>query len=367
MTRALFICPDLRTGGAERHWATLLPLLRDREIDATVMTLKGKGAFYEQLSEAGVPAVNVPDVAPRGLTVPSAAVRAIRSKPDVIVTRAFDAHGIGWLASRVLRVPWVINWHRQPEMIPNARRRTLLRMLAPRAARVILVSETQRPVFDRLGVPSDRLEVIRNGTPVRTPPDTEERSTIRRSLGVDEDRFLAVLVGALRPEKRIDVFIDAVAACEAQGIGIDALVAGDGPERERLEQRASGTTVRFVGRLSEVERLYRAADVACLSSDAEALPMTLLEGMAHGLPVVATDVGGVDQIVRDNETGFLIKPGDSAAFAAALSAMSASRDARAAMGAAAKALQQSQFSSDAMADRYAVSLASARRRASPSA
>jgi glycosyltransferase involved in cell wall biosynthesis len=154
-----------------------------------------------------------------------------------------------------------------------------------------------------------------------------DASTILVHMGADLDRFPAVarehpagslrvlFVGRLVPEKGVADLIDAARSLR----DVDLVIAGAGPLRDRLERRAAGTA-RFVGGLaqSELVRWYDWADVLCLPSYHEGLPVVLMEALATGLPVVTTAVAGIPELVTDDETGLVVEPGDIEGIAAAL-------------------------------------------------
>src|ERR1700684_4298012 len=121
--RAIFLCPNLQGGGAERHWSILLPGLRSLGIEVSLVTLDGCGEFFSVLEQEGIPATCFGD---RGRRATAAALRSLRaSDADVIVTRATSADGLGMLAARMRPTKWIANWHR-PDGLPLAPRRGLL-------------------------------------------------------------------------------------------------------------------------------------------------------------------------------------------------------------------------------------------------
>jgi glycosyltransferase involved in cell wall biosynthesis len=151
----------------------------------------------------------------------------------------------------------------------------------------------------------------------------------------------------------VDVFIEAVRAARRENPEIRGYVAGEGSERERLERLAEGSGVTLLGVRSDVLELIRAADALCLPSEAEALPMSILEAMALERPVVATDVGGVAEQVVDGETGHLVPTGDPAPVGRALLALAADRERARELGAAGRRRQRERFSGEAMVEEYA--------------
>jgi glycosyltransferase involved in cell wall biosynthesis len=181
-----------------------------------------------------------------------------------------------------------------------------------------------------------------------------ERSVARDRLGVSEGAFVPVLVARLNPEKAIDRFVEAVGLAAAQREGIEAVVIGDGPERERLEAMAEriGAPVRFAGYLQNPFATAASADVLALTSAVEALPMVLIEAASRGLPGIAMDCGGCSEIVVDGVSGFMVANGDVNSFAEALIRLVDNPDLRSAQSKAAIDHWNSRFRFDQMADGY---------------
>nr|WP_241158791.1 glycosyltransferase [Nitratidesulfovibrio vulgaris] len=144
-------------------------------------------------------------------------------------------------------------------------------------------------------------------------------------------------MGRLSPEKGHIHFLRALARARQTEPRLVGLLAGDGPGADMLRREADmlglAHAVTFAGHVSRVARVYRALDVAVLPSLSEGMPNAALEAMLHGLPVVASHVGGVPEVVRDGETGLLVPPGDEAQLAAALVALCADVERRKALGA----------------------------------
>lgn len=153
----------------------------------------------------------------------------------------------------------------------------------------------------------DRLRVVHNAyQPVSI---REDRQLTRESLGMDADTIVVSYIGRLVPEKQVDVLLTAMAELP----GYTALIVGDGPERERLPALASnlGVSAVFAGAVSEPSAYYHLSDVVALPSKEEALPMTLIEAAAYARPAVASDVGGVPEVVDAGRTGILVEPGNA--------------------------------------------------------
>jgi glycosyltransferase involved in cell wall biosynthesis len=195
--------------------------------------------------------------------------------------------------------------------------------------------------------------VIPNG--VASDPVVRDRRAVRAELGIDDRAFLAVLVAGLRPEKRAGVFVEQVAAAHAVEPSIVGLVVGDGPEGASVRRTAkrSGGAVRAIGYRTDALDIMHAADAVCLTSAVEASPLAVIEAMSVARPVVATDVGGVRDLVVDGETGVLVPPDGSSGMAEALVALARDGPRAGSLGQAGRLRQQRRFSIETMFRSYA--------------
>jgi len=187
------------------------------------------------------------------------------------------------------------------------------------------------------GVPRQRLRVVPNGA---DPPDEnaewEEARTWREKLGAGQLRPLWVSAARLEEQKGHDVFLAALAELNRRGVEFTAAIAGEGSKRLELErqiaERGLGSRVRLLGQLENLGPLLLAADAVVLASRWEGLPLTLLEALARGRPVVATSVGGIPDVIEDNVTGRLIASGQSTPLADALADFARRSDAALRLG-----------------------------------
>jgi glycosyltransferase involved in cell wall biosynthesis len=197
-------------------------------------------------------------------------------------------------------------------------------------------------------VPASRLEVIPNTVDLdRFRRSAEARAAIREQLGIGDD-FVWLAVGRFQPAKDYPTMIAAFARL-ARNSTSRLILVGQGPLRGEVESllRAEGLEdrVRFLGVRRDVSELMSGADGYVLSSAWEGMPVVLLEAAAVGLPVVATRVGGVAEVVEDGVSGSLVPPGDPAALALAMGKIEAlTTEARGAMGACGRALVEERYS-----------------------
>ncbi|MEV6640578.1 glycosyltransferase [Amycolatopsis sp. NPDC051371] len=319
--RVLHVISELGPGGAE----TLVAGMAGRgEEYGWVSAVASAGGFRaDALAAAGTPVFPVP-LARRSkagvLKAAWATRRAVaRFRPDVVL-----AHNVG--ASLVARLacapgrrrPLLTVFHGVAEDDYPAATRILRRT----SDAVIAVSPATADRLTAAGL--DRPAVIRN-TVFASPP-VLGRAEVRASLGVPEQTPVALCLARLEPQKRHDVLLDAWAAVERDAV---LWLAGDGSLRADLERRAEalGRRVEFLGTRADVPDLLTAADVTVLTSDWEGLPLAVLESMAAGRPVVATDVGGIGEVLAEGG-GLVVPPADPAATAEALNTLLFDEDAR---------------------------------------
>lgn len=190
--------------------------------------------------------------------------------------------------------------------------------------RVICVSEAVSEVaVARERLQASKVRVIRNGISPPEEPDPDAGPALRRELGIPPGAPIVGMVANFnRAVKGADYYVDAIPHVVREMPEVRFLLIGLGDNREDLEARAAAAGVSehliFTGFRSDVDRVYRALDVSALTSLSEGLSVTVLESMRHGVPVVATDVGGNPEVVVDGETGYLVPPRDPEAFAAAV-------------------------------------------------
>lgn len=215
------------------------------------------------------------------------------------------------------------------------------RLLAAGMGRGIAVSDAiASALVERLGWPRRKIEVIRNSIPVERYQG-ERDAELHRTLSGGSGDFVFLTAARLDAQKGLDVLLRATASVE----GARFVIAGSGSERARLERAAAelGEKVAFLGRREDIGALLAASDAFVLPSLFEGTPLSLLEAMAAGKPIVASAVAGVDELVGHDESALLVPPGDSDALAAALRRIVAEPELRARLGASARHRVETEF------------------------
>jgi glycosyltransferase involved in cell wall biosynthesis len=225
----------------------------------------------------------------------------------------------------------------QPDY-PRPKRILLNRTLLGRRDRVVAVGQAVRKaLIDNEGLPPARVEIIYNGVALASSEPIEcVRTEVRGELAIRNDAFMVIQVARLDPIKDHVTALRAFAALCAQRANSVLVLVGDGPEREALaalaRQLGIDAKTRFLGTRGDVRRLLAAADVFLLSSISEGIPLTVIEAMAEGLPVVATNVGGMNEVVLDGDTGLLAPSGCPEKLGRLLVNLAGNAEMRAALG-----------------------------------
>ncbi len=268
-----------------------------------------------------------------------------RVRPHVVHANSAKAGVLARLAAALARVPiriytvhgWAFLAH---EGVAASVYRLAERAVRPLTTVAVCVAESEKQEGIAAGVCDPRTTVvIRNGVDTRTPGPVESRSATPR----------IVWVGRLKLPKDPLTLVRALGSLEGT---FDADLVGDGPLRrtveEELRRLGLGATVRLLGEREDVATLLAQSDVFVLASRSEGLPLSILEAMAAGLPVVASRVGGVPELVVDGETGLLVRPGDPEQLAAALGRLLADELLRRRLGEAGRARAREHFDLDSV-------------------
>jgi glycosyltransferase involved in cell wall biosynthesis len=256
-----------------------------------------------------------------------------RQRPHVLHTHTAKAGAIGRLASVLAggaRPPVVVHTFHGHVLagyfgaFGSAVFRTAETALAHLADALVAVSPQVREDLVRVGVaPARRFAVIRLG--INLEPrvrSSADPSTMLRTIGIEPGRFVVAWFGRMTAVKRTNDLVDVLVALRSSGVDACLLLVGDGTDRESVERRAHDLGVArhcyFVGYQQEVAPWYAAANAVVLTSANEGTPVTIIEALAAARPVVATDVGGVRDVVRDRVDGYLVPAGDTGAIASRL-------------------------------------------------
>jgi len=270
-----------------------------------------------------------------------------RERVDVLHTHKIGSNLWGAFVAGVARVPVLVAHEHTWSYEGQPLRRFLDReVIARRADRFLAVSRAdQRRMTEVEGIDPARTGFIPIGITSSIP--SLGGHDIRAELGLGVDMPVIGSVGILRPQKAYDVLIRAIALVVAKRPDVQLLIVGDGPERERLERLIGELGlrehVRILGMRADVPDILRAVDLAACSSNFEGSPLSVMEYMDMSLPIAATAVGGIPDLIESGVHGLLVPPRDPGALAGALEELLGDRARARAMGERARARRRAEF------------------------
>jgi len=257
-----------------------------------------------------------------------AALKTIADKrhPDIVVTNSVKSHFLVWRSRLWKQYPWVAFHHGYTSTDRKMRLYNRFdRFSLPKADMVITVCNAfARELTTVARVRADKLRVQHNSIRPGPPPAAEDVRALRERLGIANGQQVILSIGRLSKEKAQRDLISAFRELCAANPNLDCklLMVGDGPERDALTAAAEAPGIAgrvvFTGQVRDVQPLYAMADVFVLSSHSEGSPNVLLEAMAAGVPVAATSVGGVPEMVENEKSALLVPAKDTKALAAAI-------------------------------------------------
>jgi glycosyltransferase involved in cell wall biosynthesis len=283
--------------------------------------------FVAAARKIGLEVDIIPERAPFDLSVIPALRKIVNQRaPDIILTQHVKSHFVVRLSKLWREYSWIAFHHGYTKTLPRERIYNRMdRLSLPKADRVITVCEAfARELTSVAGVPRERIHVQHNSIRPEKVGTSEEAEMVRKRLGIAKDESLVLSVGRLSREK---AHIDLLSAFNRLRENNPAtkstiVIVGEGPERASLAAAAASLrlteSVIFVGEVSNVQPYYAAADVVVLPSHSEGSPYVLLEAMAAKVPIVATAVGGVPEMVEDEQSALLVPARDPRAMAAAI-------------------------------------------------
>ena len=353
-----------RPGGGERLAVENAILLDPDRFERTLCITRWQdglertepaASILARLGEAGVRVLRLRRSSRMALWSWTPLLRALRrERVDVLHGHLFGSNLWAVILGRLTRTPVIVAHEHMWAYGGNRIRPLLDRDLIARFsdAFIAVSEEGRRRMVEVERIDPSRITVIPNGIAGFAPGDG---ARVREELGIGPAEPLIGSVGHLRPEKAFEVLIEALALPGVEGRPATALIAGEGPERGLLESlianRGLAGRVRLLGARSDVPDLLAALDVAVCCSEFEGGPLSVMEYMEAGLPVVASDVGGLPELVVDGESGILVPARDAAALAAALGELIGDPERRLRMGERGRQLRRERWSLEAWAGR----------------
>jgi glycosyltransferase involved in cell wall biosynthesis len=344
-------------GGTELNAVRTAERLDRQRVSLEVAAMQTEGPLRARYDAAGVPVTGFPL---RNLYGPRAWRQGLRlaawlrrRQPDVVHCHDIYSNIFVGFWARIAGVRNVIASRRWGADSSQARLDHLNDFFSRRATRLLANSAAVGADLVRHhGYRAERLAVIPNFLEPDAFEEVQPASQLARraALGIPAGRWLVGIVARLTPVKNHQLLLRAVRRLTAAGSSVHIVIVGDGPERAGLEQLARewdlGGSVTFTGTLANRPNPHALFDVSALTSRSEGFPNAVVEAMAAGRPVVATDVGGVRDAVTEGATGLLVPDDDDAAFAAALERLRCDPALAAALGSAGRREAENRFSEE---------------------
>lgn len=315
--KVIHVIPTLRFGGAERLIADIAQYHNRELTEVIVVTVISGGAFEHQVVEAGVKYVQLHRKGDYGFDVLIKLWRFFREeRPDIVHTHLFGADIWGKLAALLARVKVIISTEHNTWYDESWFRHKLKWVVAQFSDKIIAISQAVAEYTHRIeGVSPQKLVVIKNGIALDQflSVDCHQRS--------EGQPVKLISIGRLEEQKGFDVLLDALAQIREKNW--ELTIVGGGSLLSDLEDRVRllglEKKVQFFGTTEEVPTLLSESDVFVLASRWEGLGLVVMEAMAAGVPIVATQVGGIPELIQDGITGYTVDSESPDALAAAIS------------------------------------------------
>lgn len=350
-------------GGAERVNFQVLTRLDRSQFQTSAIFVKQAGEFGRQLCEHDVPVYELGGkTRAQFLGLLKTTLQHLRRSPVDILFTGEDriCMTLAALAKRLRVVPrYILCFHNT--RLPWGVGKIIHPFSVHSADAYMLLSQRNLQFWrQHYPMPDSKVYIIPNGIPLDdiTPLSTDERAQLRRAYGLEPEGFLVGLVTFFKEFKNLPGFVEVARRVIDSGVSAQFVLAGDGPDRPRVEAAIDHLHMRahivLPGAVPNAREWYPLFDVALMtSSSSEAFPLTLIEAMAAGLPVVATDVAGIPDIVVHGETGFLASPTELDKLAAYVVQLARDSELRQRMGAAGRQRALVEFDVKVMVERYA--------------
>lgn len=355
-----YLITGLNTGGAEMMLYRLLKQLDKTRYSIIVVSIIPLGKIADKIKKLGIDVISMDMTSKLDVSAIFRLVRFLKDyKPTILHSYLFHANLLGRIAGKIAGVPIIISSIRNTIFGGQIRELALRYTDFLSDATTIICETAAKRMISRKVVPKEKLHVIYNGIDPKMYENFSEddRQKMRMEFNIPDTATLLISVGRLQKQKGYPYLIQSAVELKNRGYNFVWLIAGEGELRFQLEQMVKNygleDTIRFLGLREDVPKLMFASDIFVLTSLWEGLPGVVLEAMAVGLPVVATDVGGTPELVEDGTNGFLIPPGNPMKMADAIEKLiNMSGEARRKIGSMGKEIVKEKFTVETMARKH---------------
>lgn len=354
MIKVIHVLSDMKIGGAGSWLLNLLGAINKERFEIKVVLPQGS-MLADKIRNSGFEVIFV-----EGIKDKSYDARAVNvlyyifraERPDIVHTHASLS---ARLAARRAGARIINTKHCIDGRITGIRRYAGAFINDRYCDSIIAVSEAVKRDIAENGVTNDKISVIYGGiNPVKIL-DNKEKSLVRQKWGIAEGETVVGIAARLAEVKGHKYFIDAVEIISRDNADVRFLIAGIGPKEEELrelvKQKGLADKVVFTGFVDRIYEIFNIIDINVISSLSEALCLSLIEGMSAGKPSVATDTGGIPEVVKDGYNGFLVPPGDAERLADAILKLIYDPELRKTMGDRGREMMEKSFTADIMAEK----------------
>ncbi len=355
--RIFYILNRLRIGGLENVALELANALNPDRFECTIVSFARPDPLQEKRLRPHVRLVALDKKQGNDLSVFYRLYRLFRdARPHIIQTHNWGTLLEGVSSGKVAGVPIII--HAEHGTVEERKRNIVIqRWVWKHIDQVLGVSEAHRMKLAQvIGFPLNKIKIIGNGIDLNRFSVQGDKARIRGQLGLPLEGCYIGAVGGLRPVKDHALLLRAMAKLMGRSEALRLVVSGGGPLADTLQSQALSLGIQgrthFLGARDDIHNILNTLDIFVLPSKSEAMPLSLLEAMACGLPVVASAVGGIPEMVENGQTGMLVPPKDETALVAALERLIANEKERTAMGIAARQAVEKRYGLEAMVKEY---------------
>lgn len=356
--RIVYLLPELKWGGSEKHAIQLASGLRERGHDARIVCLFREGPLGDEAREKGIPftCLNLPYR--WGIRTLLGIQDWIRSHPvDVLHTYLFGFHLFAGLPARLLKIPVLLSSRREIPHWQKGRHRWLEKVGNLFVDQIVCVSKAvEKWALEKEGIPPEKVLTIYNGVDVNRFNPARIQSFVRREFQIPSGTPLIGTVANMATEKGYPDLLEAAQLILQKSPEARFLFVGFGPRegeiRERAQKIAGHEQIIFTGARTDIPNLIGAMDVFVLASVIEGFPNVLLEALAMAKPVVATEVGGIPELIESGRNGILVPPRDGRALAEAVLSLFKNPEGARAMGRRGMEKIRKSFTLERMFDQY---------------
>lgn len=359
----MLVADKLPLGGAEMVVYNLTLNLNPATFKTYVCCLEGLGEIGEKLKENGIDVIDLGSRKGIDLFLPFK-LASIFKRFNIQIVHAHNSTSFkhAALAAKIASVPIVVQTRHGYELRPKKIQERLFLDLASRQADAIvcICRDLKRTINKNERIQEEKLTVIPNGIDTEKFADFSANLRDKKEeLGVEDDQFILINVANILPEKDQITLLRAFKILKDNKHKVKLFIAGRIQNKDTYEgikdlvsQLNIAEDVVFLGERKDIPELLYITDIFILSSVLEGMPLAILEAMAAGKPIVATDVGGISEIVAHNETGLLVPPKSPETLANAISILLRDKNKRYQLGANARVTAKERFSLRAMVDNY---------------